>query len=121
MIIFFQIKGINFGGNVCDYDIQIGSSYHCPIINKTSTQLRCQITAGSMLDPTEDNIVRVARARQGYLACQKQLKFQFLPSISNIRPMIGNFFKNKDSTFQTMKYRNHFLFHIQNLSAFEKH
>ena len=88
-----MIIGTHFDGNICDYDIQIGSSYHCPIINMSSNQLVCQITARSMLDPRTSHTVRVARHRQGYLANQNQLQFRFLPSISNITPMIGKISK----------------------------
>ncbi|CAF3595884.1 unnamed protein product [Rotaria sordida] len=86
------ITGTRFSGNMCDYDIQIGTSYHCPIINMSSTELLCQITTYSMLDPRTDHIVRVARYRQGYLANQNQMRFRFLPSISNITPMIGSIY-----------------------------
>lgn len=81
------ITGMNFSGNMCEYDVQIGSSYHCPIINMSSTEIRCEITVRSMLNATMSQIVRVARHRQGYLG--KQFQFQFLASISNISPMIG--------------------------------
>lgn len=82
--------GTNFGGSICDYDIQIGPSYHCPIVNMSSSELRCQITPRSMLDPTIIYTVRVVRVQQGYLASENQLQFQFLPSISNINPTTGN-------------------------------
>jgi hypothetical protein len=87
------IIGTYFSGDMCDYDIQIGSSYHCPIINMSSNELLCQITPGSMLDPRTSLTVRVARYRQGYLASENQLQFIFLPSISNITPMIGRIFE----------------------------
>lgn len=83
------VTGLNFTGNTCEYEIEIGSSYRCPILSKSSTQLRCQISSGSMLDPTRENPVRVYRKSQGYLACRNQLKFQFIPSIFNITPTIG--------------------------------
>ena len=85
-------KGINFGGNLCEYEIEIGSSYHCPIINKTSTELRCLIGPGSMLDPRIEYSIRVSKLKQGYLATQNTIKFRFIPSISNITPMIGLLF-----------------------------
>ena len=47
-----------------------------------------------MLDPTTLYTVRVARYRQGYLASENQIQFRFLPSISNITPMIGRIFEN---------------------------
>ncbi|CAF4003686.1 unnamed protein product, partial [Rotaria magnacalcarata] len=86
------ITGTNFNGSICDYDIQIGPSYHCPIVNMSSSELRCQITTRSMLDPRTIYMVRVVRAQQGYLASQSQLQFQFLPSISNITPTIGSIY-----------------------------
>ena len=83
------IPGRNFGGNLCDYDIQIGSSYHCPVTNLSSTELRCQITGQSLLDPNVNNAVRVARHQQGFLATENQLRFRLLPSISQITPISG--------------------------------
>ena len=85
------IVGPHFDGNMCDYDIQIGPSYHCPITNMSMTELRCRITARSMLDPRTTHIVRVARYHQGYLANQNQVRFKFQPSISNITPMNGRY------------------------------
>jgi len=86
--LYFLI-GPHFSGNLCDYDIEIGSSYHCPIVNITSTSIRCRIGSLSMLDPRIKHNVRVNRYRQGYLSCENQIQFQFLPSISNISPSIG--------------------------------
>ncbi|CAF3294041.1 unnamed protein product [Rotaria sp. Silwood2] len=86
------ITGTNFDGNMCDYDIQIGSSYHCPIINMSSNTLTCQITANSTLDARTNQTVRVARHRQGYLSSRIPLKFRFLPSISSISPTIGSIY-----------------------------
>ncbi|CAF4657274.1 unnamed protein product [Rotaria sp. Silwood1] len=86
------ITGTNFDGNMCDYDIQIGSSYHCPIINMSSNTLTCQIMANSTLDARTNQTVRVARHRQGYLSNRIPLKFRFLPSISSISPTIGSIY-----------------------------
>ena len=86
------LVGTSFHGNMCDYDIQIGSSYHCPIINMSTTQLICEITAGSMLDPRTSQDVRVARHHQGYLGARYRMQFQLQAAISNITPMIGNDF-----------------------------
>lgn len=88
-------KGINFGGNLCEYEIEIGSSYRCPMRNKTSSELRCVIGSGSMLDPRIEYPIRVSKLKQGYLATGNALKFRFIPSISNITPMIGLLFNQK--------------------------
>ena len=83
------IVGPRFSGSLCEYDIQIGSSYHCPMMNITSTELSCQIGGRSMLDPRIIHFVRVARHQRGFLASQNQLQLQFLPSISQISPTTG--------------------------------
>ena len=79
---------------MCEYDIQIGTSYHCPIVNMTSTELICQITSDSMLNGTVAYTVRVARHGYGYLNSQSQLWFIFEASILNITPMIGKRFSS---------------------------
>ena len=92
------ILGTNFYGSMCDYDIQIGSSYHCPIVNMSSSQLICQITAGSMLDPRRNQLVRIARNRQGYLGTLYRMLFKLQPSIFNITPMLGKRSQTQSST-----------------------
>lgn len=83
------ISGTNFEGNICEYDVQIGSSYHCPIINMTANQLTCLITNGSMLDTSTYQSVRVVHDRQGYLRNEGEFKFKLKPSIFNIYPTKG--------------------------------
>ena len=83
------ITGPRFSGSLCEYQIQIGSSYHCPMMNMSSTELSCQIGGRSMLDPRIIHSVRVIRHQRGFVASQNQLEFQFLPSISNISPTTG--------------------------------
>ncbi|CAM4971603.1 unnamed protein product [Rotaria socialis] len=89
---FLTIKGLNFSGQMNEYDIQIGPSYHCPIINISSTTLLCQITVNSTLNAAINQSVRVARACQGYLGSNGLLQFNFKASISNISPSMGSIY-----------------------------
>lgn len=89
MTTVFFLVGSGFRTTVCENDIQIGSSYHCPIINASSTQLQCQITNGSLLNAKTNQAVKVAIDRQGYLNVNGQLSFQFQASISSISPNFG--------------------------------
>ncbi|UJR08495.1 hypothetical protein I4U23_012761 [Adineta vaga] len=86
------ITGTGFDGDLCEYDIQFGASHHCPLINKTSNQMTCQITSNSMLDGSTSYAVRVLRYRQGYLRDEMSIRFNFLASISNITPMKGSIY-----------------------------
>nr|ACD54600.1 fibrocystin-like protein [Adineta vaga] len=92
------ITGMGFDGDMCEYDIQIGSSYHCPIMNMTSTELICEITSNSMLNGSTNYLVRVARDRYGYLKSQDQLQFAFQASILNITPMTGSIYGGTEVT-----------------------
>ncbi|CAF3925163.1 unnamed protein product [Rotaria sp. Silwood2] len=83
------ITGTGFSTVACENDVQIGSSYHCPITSASSTQLQCQIGVGSLINAKTRQIVQVARDRQGYLTSDGQLCFQFQASISNVSPNFG--------------------------------
>jgi hypothetical protein len=88
-MMFVIITGTGFSTVVCENDVLIGSSYSCPIINATSTQIICQIGAGSLLNAANNQSVQVNRDRQGYLINNGLLQFQFNPSISSISPALG--------------------------------
>lgn len=83
------IIGTGFSTTICENNVLIGSSYSCPITNATSTQIVCQIAAGSMLDAKTIQSVQVTHDRQGYLINNGLLQFQFDASISSITPTRG--------------------------------
>ena len=82
------INGTGFSTTICQNNVRIGS-YNCPISSVTSTQIVCQIAAGSMLDAKTIQSVQVTRDRQGYLMSNGLLQFQFDASISSISPTRG--------------------------------
>jgi len=84
-----MIVGTGFSTTICENDVLIGSSYSCPILSATSTQIVCQIGAGSMLNAETIQSVQVARDLQGYLISNGSLQFQFNASISSISPTLG--------------------------------
>lgn len=82
--------GNNFDGDLCEYNIDIGSSFRCPMINKTIDRLTCRISNDSMIAAYFQQVVRVSRVRQGYLTSDYELRFRFQPSIFSITPSIGS-------------------------------
>ena len=86
------INGTGFSSTACENDVHIESSYRCPIIGSTTTQLLCQISNGSMLNPKSSALIRVSRDRQGYLINHGRFDFQFQGSIFSISPTTGKIF-----------------------------
>ncbi|CAF4549502.1 unnamed protein product, partial [Rotaria magnacalcarata] len=70
-------------------DVQIGS-YHCPVVSASSTQIQCQIGAGSLINAKTTQKVQMARDLQGYLFINGLLTFQFQASVANISPNYGS-------------------------------
>lgn len=85
------IVGSSFDGQLCEYNVEIGSSYHCPLVTMTRTELICRIENGSLLDTRRNHVVRVTRLGQGYLGSSDELLFTFLTSIFSISPSSGTF------------------------------
>ncbi|CAF1415369.1 unnamed protein product [Rotaria magnacalcarata] len=83
------ITGTSFGTSACENDVQIGS-YHCPVVSASSTQIQCQIGAGSLINAKTTQKVQVARDLQGYLFINGLLTFQFQASVANISPNYGS-------------------------------
>jgi len=92
----FNITGTGFSTALCEQSIEIGSSYRCPIISASSTQLTCQIGNGSLLNAKSSLPIRIARDRQGYLINHGRFDFQFQASILSVSPSMGSVFGGND-------------------------
>lgn len=87
-----NITGTNFSTVLCENRVFIGSSYECPILNASETEIICEIASNSSLDPRVVQNVIVLRDEQGYLSNDGLIQFQLQPSISNIWPIQGYIF-----------------------------
>lgn len=109
-----NITGTDFSLNEDENIVLIGSSYSCPILNASSTELICQIDTNSELNAKSIENVRVIRDRQGYLSTQGLIQFQFQAQIFDISPTQGELFPKKNNSninlslrIYRWKYSNH--------------
>lgn len=89
------ILGTNFSLNACEYKVEIGSIYLCPIMNMTINQIICQISRDSLLDPTVNHKIRIFRQNHGYLIKNRDFDFAIRPAISNISPQKGKKYEHE--------------------------
>lgn len=84
-------SGDYFDGSPCEYDIEIGSFYRCPVTNVTSTTLTCRIDNTTRLfSQPISHLVRIHRLGRGYLKSYNELRFSFQTAITQISPTTGN-------------------------------
>jgi hypothetical protein len=83
------ITGIGFSATPCENNVLIGSSYQCPIISASTTQLVCQIASNSLLDAQSIQALQVAQVRQGFLSNTGLIQFQFQAKITSVSPLQG--------------------------------
>ena len=89
-----NITGTGFSSNNCENIVLIGSSYSCPIVNASSTELICEIDTDSTLNAKSIENVRVIRDLQGYLSTNGLIQFQFQAQIFDISPSQGSVIGN---------------------------
>ncbi|CAF0819146.1 unnamed protein product [Rotaria sp. Silwood1] len=84
------ITGTGFSTVTCENIVLIGSSYQCPILNVSTTQIVCQIGSNSLLNAKSIENLNVIRDRQGFLSNDGLIQFQFQPKITNVSPLQGS-------------------------------
>lgn len=85
-----DLSGDHFDGSPCEYEVEIGSSYRCPVTSLTSTTLTCRIGNETRLFYQPSGyLVRVNRRGQGYLTSPNVLRFSFQTAITQITPTSG--------------------------------